>query len=70
MPLLRWAGLTAMGWVVSYLVLSSAAVVFTGPPSYGLLFGLAGMMAALSDPRSDPQHRSHSQPEQVVLPRR
>jgi hypothetical protein len=52
LPLVRWAGLVTMGWVISFVVVSVAAVVFTGPPSYGLLFGLAGVLAALSDPDS------------------
>jgi hypothetical protein len=63
LPLVRWAGLVAMGWVVSFAVVSVAAVVFTGPPSYGLLFGLAGMLAALSDPdgvRHGARHRGRS----------
>ncbi len=40
------------------LVQSVATVTFTGPPVYGLLLGLAGVVAALSDPMlSDPVHR-------------
>jgi hypothetical protein len=46
-PLVRWAGLLLMGWVVAYLMLSIASVVFTGPPAFGLLFGLAGIVATL-----------------------
>jgi hypothetical protein len=59
-PLVRWAGLTATGWIVAYLVLSIASVVFTGPPPYGLLFGLAGILAALSDPAGSPRDGSES----------
>jgi hypothetical protein len=59
-PLVRWAGLTAMGWVVTSLVLSIASVVFTGPPAYALLFGLAGILAALSDPTDRPGPGSES----------
>jgi hypothetical protein len=47
-PLVRWAGLTSAGWLVASLVQSVATVTVTGPPAYGLLFGLAGVVAALS----------------------
>jgi hypothetical protein len=53
-PILRWAGLTLAGWVVASVVQSVATVTFTGPPAYGLLFGLAGVVAAVSDPASRP----------------
>ena len=49
-PLVRWAGLTAAGWVVASLVQSVATVTFTGPPVFGLLFGMVGIVAALGDP--------------------
>ncbi len=49
-PIIRWAGLTSAAWLVAGLVQSVATVTFTGPPIYGLLFGLAGVVAALSDP--------------------
>jgi hypothetical protein len=52
-PQVRWAGLTASGWVVAGLVQSVATVTFTGPPTFGLLFGLAGVVATLSGPRAD-----------------
>ena len=48
--LARWAGLTSAAWLVAGLVQSVATVTFTGPPVYGLIFGLAGVVAALSDP--------------------
>ncbi|HEX8519669.1 MAG TPA: hypothetical protein VF667_08755, partial [Pseudonocardia sp.] len=48
-PLARWAGLTCAGWVVACLVQSVATVTFTGPPAFALLFGLAGVVAALGD---------------------
>jgi hypothetical protein len=48
-PLARWAGLTATGWLVASVVQSVATVTFTGPPVYGLLFGLAGIVAVLAD---------------------
>jgi hypothetical protein len=48
--LVRWAGLTSAGWVVASVVQSVATVTFTGPPVFGLLFGLVGIVAALSDP--------------------
>jgi hypothetical protein len=48
-PLLRWVGLTTAGLVVVSLVESVATVVFTGPPAYGPLFALAGVLAAVSD---------------------
>jgi hypothetical protein len=48
-PLARWAGLTATGWLVASVVQSVATVTFTGPPVYGLLFGLVGIVAVLAD---------------------
>ena len=48
-PVVRWAGLTSAGWVVACVVQSVATVTFTGPPAFGLLFGLAGMVAALGE---------------------
>jgi hypothetical protein len=48
-PLLRWVGLTTAGLVVVSLIESVATVVFTGPPAYGPLFALAGVLAAVSD---------------------
>ena len=49
-PMMRWTGLLATGWIVAYVVESVALPVFTGPPSYGLLFALFGIIAALSHP--------------------
>lgn len=48
-PVVRWAGLTSAGWVVGCLVQSVATVTFTGPPTFAVLFGLAGVVASLSD---------------------
>jgi hypothetical protein len=48
-PLARWVGLVAIGWMVACLVQSVATVTFTGPPVFGLFFGLVGVVAALSD---------------------
>ena len=48
--MMRWTGLLATGWIVAYVVESVALPVFTGPPSYGLLFALFGIIAALSHP--------------------
>jgi hypothetical protein len=48
-PLVRWIGLVTMGWMVACLVQSIATVTFTGPPMFGLFFGLVGIVAALSD---------------------
>jgi hypothetical protein len=45
----RWAGLLASAWLVAGLVQSIATVTFTGPPAFGLFFGLVGIVAALSD---------------------
>jgi hypothetical protein len=54
-PLVRWAGLMLGGWLIASLVQSVATVTFTGPPVFGLLFGLVGVVAALSDTQlSDP----------------
>ena len=63
-PLVRWAGLLMGGWVVASIVESVATVTFTGPPAFGLLFGLAGVIAAVPDgegdevpePELDPRH--------------
>jgi hypothetical protein len=48
-PLVRWVGLAAAGWLVTCAVQSVATVTFTGPPVFGLLFGLIGIVCALSD---------------------
>ena len=48
-PVVRWTGLLLMGWLVACVVQSIATVSFTGPPVYGLFFGLVGIVAALSD---------------------
>lgn len=50
----RWTGLLAVGWTLACLVQSVGTVTFTGPPVYGLFFGLVGVLAALSDPRDEP----------------
>jgi hypothetical protein len=47
-PLVRWVGLTSAGWLIASLVQSVGTVTFTGPPTYGLLFGIFGVVAALS----------------------
>jgi hypothetical protein len=60
-PLVRWVGLVMIGWIVACLVQSVATVTFTGPPVFGLLFGLVGIVAALSDAdhsRSTPEPES------------
>ena len=52
----RWAGLTAMGWVVSFAVVSHRRRwSSTGPPSYGLLFGSRDDRRALGS-AVEPQH--------------
>jgi hypothetical protein len=48
-PMTRWAGLTATGWLVASAVQSVATVTFTGPPTYGLVFGLVGIVAVLAE---------------------
>jgi hypothetical protein len=53
-PLLRWVGLTAIGWTIAALVQSIATVTFTGPPIFGLYFGLVGLVTALSANRQAP----------------
>jgi hypothetical protein len=53
-PLVRWTGLVAVGWTVACLVQSVGTVTFTGPPVFGLFFGLVGVVAALSDHSRDP----------------
>jgi hypothetical protein len=45
----RWVGLVAVGWTIACLVQSVATVTFTGPPIFGVYFGLVGVVAALSD---------------------
>jgi hypothetical protein len=47
-PVVRWAGLLTIGWLIACLVQSIATVSFTGPPVYALFFGLVGVVAALS----------------------
>ena len=56
--MVRWAGLTSAAWIVASVVQSVATVTFTGPPVFGLVFGLAGIVAALSDP-DHPDHADH-----------
>ena len=46
-PIVRWVGLLTIGWMVTCLVQSIATVSFTGPPVYGVFFGLVGVLAAL-----------------------
>ena len=53
-PVVRWAGLMTMGWLVACLVQSVATVSFTGPPVFGVFFGLVGVVTALSDNGADP----------------
>ncbi len=60
-PHQRWIGLVTIGWLVACLVQSVATVTFTGPPVFGLFFGLVGIVAALSDAdhsRSTPEPES------------
>jgi hypothetical protein len=60
-PLVRWVGLVTIGWMVACLVQSVATVTFTGPPVFGVFFGLVGIVAALSDAdhsRSTPEPES------------
>ena len=49
-PVVRWTGLLVMGWTLSALITSTANVVFTGPPSSGMYFGLVGVLAAFAEP--------------------
>jgi hypothetical protein len=49
-PVVRWTGLLVMGWTVGALITSTANVVFTGPPSFGMYFGLVGVLAAFAEP--------------------
>jgi hypothetical protein len=46
-PVVRWTGLLVMGWTVSALITSTGNVVFTGPPSFAMYFGLVGVLAAV-----------------------
>jgi hypothetical protein len=61
-PLTRWVGLTASGWLVAGLVQSVATVTFTGPPAFGVLFGIAGILAALSRSGDDDSAPSDTRP--------
>jgi hypothetical protein len=65
-PLVRWAGLTSAGWLVASLVQSVATVTFTGPPVFGLVFGMVGIVAALDDP---PLHGAARRPAVVETER-
>lgn len=51
-PYLRWIGVVLVAWFVEYGIESFAAPVFNGPPLFSLLFGLAGVVAAISDQNS------------------
>lgn len=62
-PLHRWIGLVTIGWMVACLVQSVATVTFTGPPVFGLFFGLVGIVAALSDADRSGSDHSRSTPE-------
>ena len=53
-PLMRWVGLLVTGWIVVYLVESIGNAVFTGPPAYGPLFALFGIVAAVSNRETGP----------------
>lgn len=64
-PLTRWVGLTASGWIVAGLVQSVATVTFTGPPTFALLFGIAGILAALSRTGDDDSAPSDTRPPAV-----
>lgn len=57
-PAVRWAGLVVVGWTIACLVQSVATVTFTGPPIFGVYFGLVGVVAALSDQRGADQGRT------------
>jgi hypothetical protein len=46
----RWTGLLVMGWTVSALITSIGNVVFTGPPSFAMYFGLVGVLTAFAEP--------------------
>jgi hypothetical protein len=46
----RWTGLLVMGWTLSALITSTGNVVFTGPPSFGMYFGLVGVLATFTQP--------------------
>lgn len=50
-PLTRWVGLTTMSWLLACLIQSVATVSFTGPPVFGMLFGLVGVLAGLPEPQ-------------------
>lgn len=60
----RWTGVVLAAWTVEFLIESVAAPVFNSPPLFVLLFGLAGMVAALSD-TSEPSPVS-TQPVRAV----
>jgi hypothetical protein len=49
-PVVRWTGLLVMGWTVSALITSIGNVVFTGPPSFAMYFGLVGVLTAFAEP--------------------
>jgi hypothetical protein len=48
--MMKWLGLMGIGWSVELLIESVAGPIFMAAPSYGLLFGLAGMAVALAGP--------------------
>jgi hypothetical protein len=54
-PLVRWIGLVAIGWTIASLVQSIATVTFTGPPGFGLFFGMVGLVTGLSARNGAPE---------------
>lgn len=46
-PLVRWASVALAAWSLEYLIESSAAPTYSGPPLFLLLFGLAGVVSVI-----------------------
>lgn len=46
-PYMQWIGTVSVAWMGQMLIESAVAPVFTGPPMFGLVFGAAGIAAAL-----------------------
>lgn len=61
-PYMQWIGTVAVAWMGQMLIESAVAPVFTGPPMFGLVFGAAGIAAALYAVDTTPARRTEEPP--------
>jgi hypothetical protein len=52
-PYVAWLGVVMVAWSVEYFVESLGSAVYTTPPSFGLLFGVAGIVTTLLDRKQE-----------------